>query len=81
VALRVLAIGPLFIVLLPLMARNDFFEAWVYSRELRHGGVLAVLVASLLMTVVEAYAVQTAAKGAAIPTVDALTCCWSRGWC
>ena len=35
-------------------------------------GVLAVLTASLMLTVVEAYATQTAAKGAAILTVDAL---------
>lgn len=74
VALAVLlALGPVFIVLLLFDGTKRFFEAWVAQlANYALVGVLAVLVASLLMTVVEAYADQTAARGAAILTVDAL---------
>ena len=74
VALAVLlAIGPVFIVLLLFDGTKRFFEGWIAQlANYALVGVLAVLTASLLMTVVEAYATQTAAKGAAILTVDAL---------
>jgi type IV secretion system protein VirB6 len=74
VALAVLlALGPVFILLLLFDGTKRFFEGWVAQlANYALVGVLAVLTASLLMTVVEAYAVQTAARGAAILTVDAL---------
>jgi type IV secretion system protein VirB6 len=68
-----LAVGPVFIVLLLFESTQRFFEHWV-AQLVNYAlvGVLAVLTTSLMMTVLESYAVQTAAKGAAILTVDAL---------
>jgi type IV secretion system protein VirB6 len=68
-----LAVGPVFIVMLLFESTQKFFEAWIAQlANYALVGVLAVLTASLMLTVVEAYATQTAAKGAAILTVDAL---------
>jgi type IV secretion system protein VirB6 len=68
-----LAVGPMFILMLLFESTQKFFEAWIAQlANYALVGVLAVLTASLMLTVVEAYATQTAAKGAAILTVDAL---------
>jgi type IV secretion system protein VirB6 len=74
IALAVLlALGPLFIASLFFDATKRFFAAWI--AQLANYAlitVLTVMVAALLLRVVQAYAAQTAARGAAIFTVDAL---------
>ncbi|MGO9934003.1 MAG: type IV secretion system protein [Steroidobacteraceae bacterium] len=74
IALAVLlALGPLFIALLFFGATRRFFSAWI--AQLANYGlitVLTVMVAALLLHVVQSYAAQTAARGSAILTVDAL---------
>ena len=74
IALAVLlALGPVFIVLALFDSTRRFFEAWVH--ELANYAlvtVLTVMVAALLLDLVEAYADQTAARGSALLTVDAL---------
>lgn len=69
----VLALGPVFICLLFFEATRRFFEAWV--AQLTNYALIALLstlVASLMLQVVSSYASRTAARGAAIVTVDAL---------
>ncbi len=74
IALAVLlALGPLFIAALLFDATRRFFSAWI--AQLANYAlitVLTVMIAALLLNVVQSYAVQTAARGAAILTVDAL---------
>ncbi|MGO9512379.1 MAG: type IV secretion system protein [Steroidobacteraceae bacterium] len=74
IALAVLlALGPLFIAMLFFDASQRFFLAWI--AQLANYAlitILTVMVAALLLQVVQSYAAQTAARGAAILTVDAL---------
>ena len=68
-----LALGPLFIVMLLFDATRRYFEAWIAQlAAYALITVLTVLVGALLLQLVSSYASQTAARGSAIVTVDAL---------
>ena len=74
VALSVLlALGPLFIVMLLFDGTRRFFAAWL-AQLVNYGliTILSVLIGALLLRIVDTYAAQTAARGAALLTVDAL---------
>jgi type IV secretion system protein VirB6 len=74
IALAVLlALGPLFIALLFFDATRRFFTAWIAQlANYAFITILTVMVAALLLRIVQSYAAQTAARGTAILTVDAL---------
>lgn len=68
-----LALGPLFIVLVLFRSTRRFFDAWLH--ELANYALVSILtmaVVALLLDLVDTYAAQTAARGSAILTVDAL---------
>lgn len=74
VALAVLlAVGPLFILMLLFDSTKKFFATWI-SQLANYAlvTILTVLVAALLLQIVKSYALQTAALGAGVLTVDAL---------
>ncbi len=81
IALAVLlALGPLFIVMALFDTTRRFFEAWLH--ELSNYAlvtVLTVMVAALMLDLVDAYAAQTAARGSALLTVDALDLALAAG--
>lgn len=72
VALSILlALGPLFIVMVPFDLTRKFFDAWL--AQLANYAlitILTVMAASLLLQIVSSYATQTAALGAALQSVD-----------
>lgn len=74
IALAVLlALGPLFVAMLFFDTTKRMFAAWI--AQLTNYGlitVLTVMVATLLLQLVQTYASQTAARGSAILTMDAL---------
>jgi len=74
IALAVLlALGPLFIVLALFDGTRRFFDAWL--QELSNYAlvsVITVLVDALMLDLLRSYAEQTAARGEALVTVDAL---------
>lgn len=74
IALAVLlALGPLFIGMLLFDVTKRLFVAWIMQlANYALITVLTVMVAALLLHVVQSYAAQTAARGTAIQTVDAL---------
>jgi type IV secretion system protein VirB6 len=74
IALAVLlALGPLFIVMLFFDSTRRLFSAWIAQlANYALVTILTVMMAALLLQVVQSYAAQTAARGSAIFTVDAL---------
>ena len=74
IALSVLlALGPLFVTLALFEASRRLFQAWI-AQLATYGltTIITVMVGALLLRLVQSYAAQTAARGAAIMTVDAL---------
>lgn len=68
-----LALGPLFVAMLFFDATKRMFAAWM--AQLTNYGlitVLTVMATALLLQLVQTYASQTAARGSAILTMDAL---------
>ncbi|HTV95778.1 MAG TPA: type IV secretion system protein [Steroidobacteraceae bacterium] len=74
IALAVLlALGPLFILMLLFESTKRLFSAWI--AQLANYAlitILTVMIAALLLQVVQSFAQQTAARGSSIQTVDVL---------
>lgn len=68
-----LALGPLFIVMLLFDATRRYFEAWIAQlATYALITILTVLVGALLLALVSSYAQQTAERGGTLATVDAI---------
>jgi len=68
-----LALGPLFIALVFFESTKRLFVAWLMQlANYALITILTVMIAALLLHIVQSYAQQTAARGTAILTVDAL---------
>lgn len=68
-----LAIGPLFVIMLLFDSTKRYFEAWIAQlTNYALVTILTVLVCALLLQIVKSYAAQTAARGVALRTMDAL---------
>ncbi|MFL6601462.1 MAG: type IV secretion system protein [Steroidobacteraceae bacterium] len=74
VALAILlALGPFFIAMLLFESTKRLFDAWLaLLANYALITVLTIMAAALLLRIVDSYATQTAARGAALVTVDAL---------
>ena len=71
-----LALGPVFIVLTLFATTRRFFDAWVGQlANYALIGILVALVASLLLTVVQAYAAGAAASGAGVTIAESARLC------
>lgn len=68
-----LALGPLFIAMLLFDSTRRLFDSWI-AQLVNYAliTILTVSVGALLLRIVQSYAAQTAARGAALVTVDAL---------
>jgi type IV secretion system protein VirB6 len=74
VALAILlALGPFFVAMLLFESTKRLFDAWL-AQLINYALItlLTVMAAALLLQIVNTYATQTAARGTAIQTVDAL---------
>lgn len=68
-----LALGPLFIVMLLFDATRRYFQAWIAQlATYALITILTVLVGALLLALVSSYAQQTAERGGTLATVDAI---------
>lgn len=72
----ILALGPLFILMLFFDSTKRFFESWIAQlANYALVTVLAMTVASLILSVVEAYARDAMAKGDAVTIADSARFC------
>jgi len=75
-----LALGPVFIVLLLFDATRRFFESWIAQlATYALVSVLVALVAALLLHVVQAYATDAMAQGQGVTIADAVRVCTAAG--